>query len=283
MELKFRYDRLFVAYSPKHEGEGIELDLTASLEMASVQGAFDRYLLLTLLVMVIAGALGGLVNHYLEERQSGEEAPSRDEGRSLRRHLLFGVVTVLTAPLLLAILSSTLLESIRVRPSDLYVFAAFCLAYGVAVQRIFGNSAHRRKLEQVQREVRQLKHAQEAWRQYLEPLLESVQAQQELKNDPREVLTYNDVELLRALVDESYVYGNLAALTEKTGLERELISQRLIVLKNVGLIETRINDKNILHWVISSRGRQALTDVLTGQDGEKASAQNGQEGGRNIA
>lgn len=94
----------------------------------------------------------------------------------------------------------------------------------------------------------------------------------ESRSDPREVVTYNDVEILRALADESYVYGNLAALTEKTGLGRELISQRLAVLKNVGLIDTRINDKNVLHWVISARGRQVLTDVLTGQDDNKKMA-----------
>lgn len=252
------------------------MNLQQSLQVTSTLGEFDSHLLLALLVMVIAGVLGGLANHYLAERQ-GNLAGRQD----WRRYLVFGVVTALTAPLLLNMLSSNLLEGARTRPGELYVFAAFCLIYVVAARRIFENPAalYQQQLEQVReqmrREIDMLRREQETLRQKLEavpvapPPVEQAAEKQEAKSDPREVVTYNDVEILRALADESYVYGNLAALTEKTTLGRELISQRLAVLKNVGLIDTRINDKNVLHWVISSRGRQVLTDVLTGQDENK--------------
>jgi ABC-type histidine transport system ATPase subunit len=82
----------------------------------------------------------------------------------------------------------------------------------------------------------------------------------------RESLSYNDIEILRALAEENFVYGNLVGLTDKTGLARELVSARLTVLKNLGIIETRINEKNVLHWFVSSRGRQMLGDILTGQE-----------------
>jgi len=224
------------------------------------------------MVMMIAGVLGGLANHYLAERQ-GSLAGRQD----WRRYLVFGVVTALTAPLLLNMLSSNLLEGARTRPGELYVFAAFCLIYVVAARRIFENpvALYQQQLEPLRRELEQLRREQETLRQKLEALpvapmpIEVPQEKPEPRTEPREVVTYNDVEILRALADESYVYGNLAALTEKTSLGRELISQRLAVLKNVGLIDTRINDKNVLHWVISSRGRQVLTDVLTGQDDGK--------------
>jgi len=64
----------------------------------------------------------------------------------------------------------------------------------------------------------------------------------------------------------SYVYGNLVGLTDKTGLARDLVSARLTVLKNLGIIETRINDKNVLHWCVSPRGKQMLGEILSGQD-----------------
>ena len=71
---------------------------------------------------------------------------------------------------------------------------------------------------------------------------------------------------MRALSEESYVYGNLTGLTDKTGLARDLVSTRLGVLKSLGLIETRINDKSVLHWYVSPKGKQMLGEILTGQE-----------------
>lgn len=246
----------------------MELELQPSLEVASTIGAFDLQLLLALLVMVVAGVLGGLANFYIAERQYGRSQARQD----WRRYLVFGVVTALTAPLLLNMLSSNLMDAARVRPADLFVFAAFCLIYVVAVRRVFENpvSIYYEEMErlraELQRDVAGLRQ------EFLEAGVAELAAI-EAATDPRDTLTYNDIELLRALADESYVYGNLAALTEKTALGRELISQRLTVLKGAGLIDTRINDKNVLHWVISNRGRQVLAEVLSGQDDGKKVAQ----------
>ena len=91
----------------------------------------------------------------------------------------------------------------------------------------------------------------------------------EAKPELRESITYNDVEILRALAEESFVYGNLAALCDKTGLGREFVSQRLTVLKSFGVIETRINEKNVLHWFVSARGKQLLGEILEGQEEKK--------------
>lgn len=242
----------------------LELELQPSLEVTSTIGAFDFQLLLVLLVMIVAGVLGGLANFYIAERQYGRSQARQD----WRRYLVFGVVTALTAPLLLNMLSSNLMDAARVRPADLFVFAAFCLIYVIAVRRLFENPANL-YYEALDRLRAEFRREVEGLRQELLEASVAELAAEEAIADPRETLTYNDIELLRALADESYVYGNLAALTEKTALGRELISQRLTVLKGAGLIETRINDKNVLHWVISNRGRQVLTDVLSGQDDSK--------------
>lgn len=93
---------------------------------------------------------------------------------------------------------------------------------------------------------------------------------EEPKVEPKESLSYNDVEILRALSEESFVYGNLVALCDRTGLARDLVSQRLTVMKAMGVIETRINEKNVLHWFVSARGKQVLGEVLGGQEGVKA-------------
>jgi DNA-binding IclR family transcriptional regulator len=77
------------------------------------------------------------------------------------------------------------------------------------------------------------------------------------------------VEILRALQAERFVYGNLAALCERTGLPRDLVSQRLTVLKTLGVIETRINERNVLHWMVSARGKAVLDDILGSNEDKK--------------
>jgi len=73
------------------------------------------------------------------------------------------------------------------------------------------------------------------------------------------ILSSNLLTAFQMYANESYVYDNLAAPTEKTGLERELDNQRLNIPRNSGLTSTRANDVNVLHRVISTQGRQALT------------------------
>ena len=65
------------------------------------------------------------------------------------------------------------------------------------------------------------------------------------------------------------MYGNLAAICERTGLNRDFVSQRLTIMKSMGVIETRINDKNVLYWGVSVRGKAVLGDILSGQEDKK--------------
>jgi len=72
------------------------------------------------------------------------------------------------------------------------------------------------------------------------------------------------------LSEGGFVYGNLAAICDSTGLGRDFVSQRLTVMKALGVIETRINDKNVLHWFVSARGKAVLGDILGGQEQKKS-------------
>lgn len=233
-------------------------ELQAAFQVSMPSGALDGHMLLILAIMLLAGILGGIANYFLAERQG------HSHGRDWIKYPVFGMVAALTVPLFLNMISSTLLEGARTKPVDFYVFAGFCLIYVVASRRLFENIAQRLlgQMEQVRRDVGQLNQKRE----------EIVVARTELfksqEVDPREVLSYNDLEILRALAEESFVYGNLAAICESTGLPRDLVSQRLTVMKGLGVIETRINDKSVLHWFVSARGK-AVLDELVGAAADK--------------
>ena len=230
-------------------------------------GALDGHMLLILAIMIVAGALGGLANAFMLDRQS--EAGRRE----WPKYTILGIVAALTVPLFLNMISSTLLEGARTKPIDFYVFAGFCLIYVIASRRLMENVAQRLsgQIDLVKRELGQIKEQQLADSVNLvsstEKPLEPVP--QEVKAEPKEVLSYNDIEILRTLVAESFVYGNLVAICERTGLNRDFVSQRLSVMKNMGVIETRINDKNVLHWMVSTRGKAVLGEILSVQDDKK--------------
>lgn len=242
-------------------------ELQPALQVTTPNGALDGHMLLVFGVMVVMGILGGAANYFLAERQGD---PAR---RDWIKYPVFGVVAALTVPMFLNMISSTLLEGARTKPIDYYVFAGFCLLYVVASRRLFENMVQRLmgQIDQVRRDVGHLKQQKRD-----EPVLASppaVKVEPEVPKssepDPREVLSYNDVEILRALSEESFVYGNLAAVCDSTGLARELVSQRLTVMKTLGVIETRINEKNVLHWIVSARGKAVLADILGGQEQKK--------------
>jgi len=237
-------------------------DLQTAFQISMPAGGLDGHMLLILAIMILAGILGGAANYFLAERQG--EAGSKD----WIKYPVFGMVAALTVPLFLNMISSTLLEGARTRPVDFYVFAGFCLIYVVASRRLFENLAQRLlgQMDLVRRDVGQLRQNRD---EAAAPAKADAVKTREV--DPREVLSFNDVEILRALAEESFVYGNLAAVCERTGLPREFTSQRLTVLKSLGVIETRINDKNVLHWFVSQRGK-ALLDELIGTQSERKTA-----------
>jgi DNA-binding transcriptional ArsR family regulator len=243
-------------------------ELQKSLQVTMLPGALDGYMLIILLIMVAAGVLGGLANYYLSDRLA-------DFGRrEWVKYPVLGVIAALTVPLFLNMISSNLLEAARSRPVDFFVFAGFCLIYVVASRRVFENVANKllTQMDQMKREMGQIKQQQHdfppAAREELGASAEVPAAQK--PEEFKEVLSYNDIEILRALAEASYVYGNLVGITDKTGLSRDLVSTRLTVLKNLGIIETRINDKNVLHWFVSPKGKQLLGEILSGQDERKS-------------
>ncbi|HET7775364.1 MAG TPA: YEATS-associated helix-containing protein [Azospira sp.] len=237
----------------------MDMELQKAMQVSQTFGALDGYLLIILGILVVAGILGGVANYFLRDRLLEPEA------RDWLRYPVLGVVAALTVPLFLNMISSNLLEGARTRPVDFFVLAGFCLIYVVASRRLFENMANKllSQLDLVKGDVRQL--------QERKPEVVVQEAQEAVvKELPKEALSYNDVELLRAIAEENYVYGNLAGLADKTGLGRELISQRRTVLKGLGIIETRINEKNVLHWFVSTKGKQLLGDILSGQEEKKS-------------
>lgn len=223
----------------------------------------DQHLLIVFLILVVVGVLGGVANYFLRDRD--------DDGRSRDwlRYPVLGLVAALTVPVVLTMMSSNLLDAGRTNAGDYLVLAGFGLLYVVLSRRLFDNTTNRlmAKTEQLNKDIGRLR--QQVTKIELAPA-GSLETAEAATNPPstlpesvkKEVLTHADVELLRAIGQDDIVYGNLADLTDRTGVSRESVIHRVAVLRGWGALDTRMNDRQVLQWIVTPKGRQMLADRI---------------------
>jgi hypothetical protein len=230
-------------------------------QVAAFSGV-DFHLILILGIMVATGLLGGLANFFLNERDTG--TPWRSAGK----HMVLGVVAALTVPLFLNMMSSHLLEATRLKSSELFVFAGFCLLYVVVTRRFFENIAASlvRQVEQVRREVKHLQYSGErggglaAMPAYARPA-EPEAAPASIVELPRNAVSFGDIELMRAVAEGNAIYGANTGLAAKTTLPKEQVAARLAALKAMGLIESKIDERNVVRWHLTPKGKSLLDGI----------------------
>lgn len=246
------------------------MNLQLAGQVSARATTFDQHLLIVLLILAAAGLLGGIANYFLRDREV--EAQSKD----WLRYPILGLVAALTVPLVLSMLSSNLLDAGRTNSGDYLVLAGFGLLYVVLSRRLFDNTTDRllAKTEKLKNDIGRLR--QQVVKVELSPAPEPAAAPDlgapTVPGDSaapapadqvrKEVLTHADVELLRAISQEDIVYGNLAELVDRTGVTRESVIHRVAVLKGWGALDTRMNGRQVLQWIVTPKGRQMLADRI---------------------
>lgn len=233
---------------------------------AESAAAIDGHLIIILGIMIATGLLGGIANYFLNERDSN--SPWGSAGK----HMVLGVVAALTVPLFLNMMSSHLLEATRLKSIELFVFAGFCLLYVVVTRRFFENIAARLigQVEQVRREVKHLQYSSEraplpaaaAPARAAEPEAAPEPAPASIVELPRNAVSFGDIELMRAVAEGNAIYGANTGLAARTTLPKDQIAARLAALKAMGLIESKIDERNVVRWHLTPKGR-SLIDGIT--------------------
>ncbi len=227
-------------------------------------GAIDSHLILILCIMVATGILGGVANYFLNERDGASP------WRTASKHAVLGVVAALTVPLFLNMISSHMLEATRLKSSELFVFAGFCLLYVVVSRRFFENLAVKlmRQVELVRKDVQHLQEGRGQPAPVVTQSLRAVEAespesttQSSVVELPRNAVSYGDIELMRAVGEGNAIYGAMTALSAKTTLPRDQVAPRLAALKNMALIESKIDDKNVVRWHLTPKGKSLLDGI----------------------
>lgn len=233
---------------------------------AESAAAIDGHLIIILGIMIATGLLGGIANFFLNERDS--HSPWGTAGR----YMVLGVVAALTVPLFLNMMSSHLLEATRLKSSELFVFAGFCLLYVVVSRRFFENlAAHlMRQVEQVRRDVKHLQYSNErgaapmaapAAPRATEPEAATDAAPASIVELPRNAVSFGDIELMRAVAEGNAIYGANTGLAARTTLPKDQIAARLAALKAMGLIESKIDERNVVRWHLTPKGRSLIDGI----------------------
>jgi hypothetical protein len=211
------------------------------METTSAPHAFlDQYMVAVFVIMVSAGLLAGIANFFLSGSRSG---------RDLAKFIVLGVVAALTVPLFLNMTSSDLLEFGRSRPLAVFVFAGFCLVYVLLSRRIF---------EAIATRLLQMGQRQGAMHSISPDTLRSTE------DFFRAGLSAADVEIMRAVAQGGSVYENLTGVATETPPSKDFVNDRLVLLRQLGLIELRTNEDNVLHMCLSATGAQLLAEVSAG-------------------
>ncbi len=238
-----------------------------SVQTTAVSG-IDIHLIILLGIMVATGLLGGIANFFLNERDA--HSPWLTAGK----YMVLGVVAALTVPLFLNMMSSHLLEATRLKSSELFVFAGFCLLYVVVSRRFFENiAAHlTRQVEQVRREVKHLQLSSDrtgsaatsftaARTTEPDPAPAPELAPASIVELPRNAVSYGDIELMRAIAEGNAIYGANTGLANKTTLPKDQVAPRLAALKAMGLIESKIDERNVVRWHLTPKGKSLLDGI----------------------
>lgn len=209
--------------------------------MGNNPALLDSYMLTVFGIMLAAGVLAGIANFFMSDSEGTASA------RELLKYLILGVVAALTVPLFLNMTSSNLLEFGRTRPNALFVFGGFCLIYVLLSRRIFESIVHKLMgLGQKRSEA---------------PLSGTPRNAEDFF---RAGLSSADLEIMRAVSQGGSVYENLSDLASDTTPPKEFVNERLVLLRQLGLLELRANEKNVLHMCLSAAGSQLLTEVSNG-------------------
>jgi len=210
------------------------------------------YMILIVGVMIISGALGGIVSALLS---------ARDDRLFLRliiKHTLIGMVTALTVPLLLNLLSSDLLESGQVRPLKLFTLSGLCIIFAVFsarfLERIFGS---RLKDEG--------KYGQEVHKNSDQPdrTEENAVKAIHVSSPDKARTTENQSKILQALAGAEDAKLTLADLMRNTEISQKDFDETLSLLMAKGAVAQVLSGGNKLQLVLTARGKQQLSKTST--------------------
>lgn len=215
------------------------------LEFATLS---DGFMFLILGIMIISGILGGLVNFFLSEYHKPPVC------KAVIGDCLLGIVSALTVPLFLNMISSNLLTVAPNKPVNLFIFNGICLLFALFSCRLKENVYHKR----IQATGSTTKDPGNA---------DPVEIDHDVNIDGRKVskdrigragISEGELKILQVMASGNPVHQSLVGLLKDPELEKEPVNEMLSLLMVKGLVEQKLNKENKLLLYLTPKAKQFL-------------------------
>ena len=221
------------------------------------------YIILLIDIMVVSGALGGMVSALLGWRDDQSFLSL------IFKHTLTGIVMAMTVPLILNIVSSDLLDTGQIKPLRLFILGGLCIFVAlfstIALERIYGIRLQHK--EQYHQQVRQTKVQQTCQTevQQAEELPygkeKSVDTAIPIPSSEKVKASDDQLKILEALASVESAKLTLAELLRYTRMPQKDFDETLSLLLAKGSIAQELSGGKRLQMVLTASGRQQLDKV----------------------
>lgn len=177
---------------------------------------------ITFAILLLGGVIGGLANYWVAgPLQLGER-------RRLGRELFIGVITAITVPSLLSLLSSTLVSSVRFSFLDAMRIFAVSVVFTMTVRQLFAG----------------------------------IYATAGMQKPEQPSLGLLEVEILRAVEYQRITAEQMPGLPADLRVSPRLLANRVSSLQARGLIDHRQDEGGVKHWAVTKAGWESLNETL---------------------
>lgn len=223
----------------------------------------ETYMMILIVVMLLAGCLGGLVNYFLAQKDDPASS-------NIWRSLVVGIVASLMVPLFLNMISSNLIDSIRGNsnsPGDIskvLVFAGFCLVAAISSTAFIRTLSDRilKEAQTAKKEAQEAKEDVVKVKAEVEPI---VAKQTEKEPTPEKAAALagtngigeKEKNILKSFADSKFALRTLSGIAQDTKIDRIELENILSNLEANNLIGKRMG-KNGIRWYITQDGLDAI-------------------------
>jgi hypothetical protein len=219
-------------------------------------------------VMLIAGALGGLIAFFLSD-------PQNEKKLAWWQQMIVGIGAAFIVPLFLNMISGDLIDKIRgtngQNPdfSKLFVLAGFCLVAAFS-SRAFIQSISEKILQAVRNADKKAEEAKEQAaeaKEVVAPLIEEETAEELISDSPMNKLAatpeLSDEErsVLRTMVNGSYSIRSISGMAKDSGLEKAKVNAAITSLIVKKLVTQTRSTGGQPRWYATRLGRKIAANL----------------------
>ncbi len=234
-------------------------ETTANLTVIPEKGM----IFITVIVMCIAGLVGGLVNYFISD-------PKGERELTWWQHIIVGEAAAFMVPLFLNMISANLIDVI-IYPSlkddksysKLFVLAGFCLVAAVS-SRSFIKTISEKLLQEVRSANKKAEEAKEKATlatEIVAPLVEEEvsdtdQVTKSLLSDYGPFLSEQEQTILKLMGKTNYALRSLSGIARDAGLPLPETKKALSILVSKGLAVQGQNTNGQPRWYQTAEGRR---------------------------